>query len=851
MRRFLSLILLMFMTLTTLVVVGAYLAFQYYNYDLPDYHQLASYEPPVVTRLYASDGKLFGEYATEKRAFMPINSMPKRIIKTFLAAEDKNFYSHNGIDIFGILRAAVTNLARVGAGKRLVGASTITQQVAKNFLLSNEVSFARKIKEAILAYRIEQALSKDRILELYLNEIYLGRGCYGVAAAALNYFNKSLEELTIEEAAYLAALPKAPSMYDPRKSPERAKGRRDYIINRMVEEGVISAQDGEEAKKIELNLIDSRVAQTVVGGEFFSEEVRRHLLSTFGADALYKGGLVVKTSLDPKLQALADESLRLGLIEYDERHGWKKPIARLTLQEKQDWLKPLQDIVRPAGLGTWELAVVLNLTPKAAEIGLKDGKVSLIPLEHLKWARKWLSDNSIGKEITKPSDVLQVGDVIAVEYLPQEKVYRLRQIPEVSGAVVAMDPHTGRVLAMSGGYSYEMSEFNRATQAIRQPGSAFKPFVYLSAFEKGYTPATIINDTFFSIDMGHGLGVYEPKNIDSKFLGPITLRMAMEKSRNLVSIRIAHELVGMSRIADVAARFGVTENMPKQLAMALGAGETTVIKLTTAYAMMANGGKKITPSLIDQVQDRQGKIVFRNDMRPCEQCKDQFWKNQNFPELPDTRVQVSDPASVYQIVSLLEGVVERGTARRAKVIGKPLAGKTGTTNDSKDTWFVGFTPDLVVGVFVGFDNPRDMGKKEVGGRVALPIFIRFMSTALKNTPAIPFRIPAGLKMVRVNAATGQPVSASHPQAILEAFKPGTEPGAINPSPGPEPERVAEERETAKFPFSEDSLTSPLSRESSHLSNGVPAVTNPTPKPIDVVPSPKAESVPENGMGDVY
>ena len=762
-----------------LAVLGgglAGLAFWHFNRDLPDYQQLADYEPPIVTRVHAGDGRLLAEYASERRVFVPISAIPPRVVDAFLAAEDKNFYSHYGIDLPSILRAALTNFEHFGSNRRPVGASTITQQVAKNFLLTSEVSLARKIKEALLALRIEQALSKERILELYLNEIYLGGGAYGVAAAAINYFNKSLDELTVEEAAFLGALPKAPNNYNPQRFPEAAKARRDWVITRMREDGYITAD--QEAAALATPIVTRRREETeLVAAPYFAEEVRRELLQRYGDKALYQAGLSVRTSLDPTLQATAERSLRNGLIAYDRRHGWRGPLAHLGVTA-QDWPDKLASVASPPGAGDWRLAIVLADDGEGAAIGLAGGDRGRLPFAELRWARPELPDQHVGALPKSAADVVKPGDVVLVEKLSADEkqpLYGLRQIPEVSGAIVSMDPHTGRVLAMAGGYSYEMSQFNRATQAKRQPGSAFKPFVYLTALENGFTPSTLILDAPFVADQGPGLPKWKPTNYNTtSFSGPTPLRVGVEKSKNLMTARLG-AVVGLEKVAQTVETFGILDHMPLQYAMLLGAGETTPLRLATAYAMLVNGGKRVTPSFIDRVQDRDGKTIARADTRDCSGCSGIEWHGQAPPQLPDTRETVVDAASAYQIVSILQGVVERGTGRVVASVGKPLAGKTGTTNNYQDNWFMGFSPDLVAGVYVGFDTPRTLGEREEGAHNAAPIFRDFMAAALKDKPATAFRIPPGIRLVRVNAETGQLARPGDRTVIYEAFKPGTEP----------------------------------------------------------------------------
>ena len=764
---------------------GVLFVFYKYGQGLPDYRQLADYEPPVMTRVHAGDGRLLAEFAMEKRVFIPIKAMPKQLINAFLAAEDKNFYTHPGVDFMGIGRAVLTNLKNIGSSRRLVGASTITQQVAKNFLLTNEVSWTRKIKEAILAFRIERAIPKDRILELYLNEIYLGFGSYGAGAAALNYFNKSLNELQIHEVAYLAALPKAPNNYNPIKKPKAAHDRRNWVIGRMLEEDLISLVEAEKAKKEPLKIF-KRGATEYVKADFFAEEVRRELMARYGEEQLYKGGLSVRTTIAPRLQKVADWALRKGLTAYDRRHGWRGAFHRMSdsvpLEGPADWRRALAGLERPKGLYDWSLAVVLGTDKQAAHIGVEDGTKGRILLPELRWARPWLKGQKRGAKVRHPHDVLQRGEVIAVERVEKDSegttyptdAFGLRQIPKINGAIVAMDPHTGRVLAMSGGYSFERNQFNRVTQARRQPGSAFKPFVYLAAMDAGYTPSTLILDAPFVIDQGPGLPKWRPANYTQKFYGPSTMRLGIEKSRNLMTVRLA-QTIGMDRIVDYAKRFGIINNLQQTLAMSLGAGETTLMRLTTAYAMLVNGGKRIAPTLLDRIQDRHGRTVFSHDRRACKGCRQKAWSGELPPRVPDTRKQVTDAGSAYQVVAMLKGVVDRGTGRRIAKVGKPLAGKTGTTNQERDTWFIGFSPDLAVGVFVGFDTPIPLGRRETGSSVAAPVFRDFMGKALEGKPAIPFRIPPNIRLVRVNARTGQLAQIGERNVILEAFKPGSVP----------------------------------------------------------------------------
>lgn len=751
-----------------------------YSNDLPDYQTLESYKPDITTRVLASDGRLMAEYATEKRIYVPITAIPDPVKKAFLSAEDKSFYSHSGVDFVALARAMLQNVQSIGSDSRPKGASTITQQVAKNFLLTPEPTLDRKIKEAILAFRIEQAFSKDHILELYLNEIYLGQGSYGVAAAALNYFNKGLDELTLAETAYLAALPKAPNNYNSVRFPVAAKARRDWVIGRMLEDDYVTPQQAEDAKAEPITLRKPDETQRVRYGGFFSEEVRRILQSQYGDDALYKGGLYVRTTMDPKLQEIGTRALQNGLIEYDRRHGWRGPVAELPVVN-ETWKDLLIAVPKPKGMPErWRMAVVLRVDPTEAKLGFEDGFGGQVPLAELTWARPVDKRGQMGATPKKPADILGVGDVILVELKEKnsagktypEGTYALRQIPEVEGALVAMDPHTGRVLAMVGGFSPERSEFNRVTQAKRQPGSAFKPFVYLAALDNGYTPATVILDAPFVYSPGPGQPLWRPKNYGGEYFGPTTLRIGVEKSRNLMTVRLANA-VGMETIAQVAEKFGIVERMPTVLSASLGAVETKVIDLTTAYAMLVNGGRRIHPTYIDRIQDRTGKTVFRSDNRPCSDCGGS--DTAHIPTVTDDREIMTDPLSAYQMVSILQGVVQRGTGARVSAVGKTVAGKTGTSNDSLDTWFVGFSPDLVVGVFVGFDTPKTLGAREAGSTTAAPIFTAFMKEALADKPDIPFRVPPGINFVRIDRLSGHRAGPGDANAFLEAFKPGTEP----------------------------------------------------------------------------
>lgn len=753
-------------------VIGLCLAMLLYKgliNDLPAVTQLQNYNPPVVSRVHAGDGRLMAEFAAERRVFVPIERMPQRVIDAFLSAEDKNFYTHPGVDFAGIIRAVINNF-KTGS---MQGASTITQQVAKNFLIGNERSYIRKVREAELSFRIEAAYTKDEILELYLNEIFLGMRAYGVASAALAYFNKTLDELTIAEAAYLAALPKAPNDYHPIRDKERAIGRRNWVIDRMFENAKISTAEREAAKAEPIEMRPRSQDEFYRGGDYFTEEVRRELVARYTEKGVLEGGLLVRATLDPRLQDMATRALRNGLISYDRRHGWRGPIARVTRGE--DLRTTLAATAMPPGGEMWQLAGVTDVGANSASIILADNIRASIALEELKWARTWRPRQSLGPAVTKASDVLSVGDIILVEKLEGENKYGLRQVPAVQGGLVAMDANTGRVLAMVGGFSPRMSDFNRATQAQRQPGSSFKPFVYLAALESGFTPSSLVLDAPISLPQGPGLPMWTPGNYSHDYLGPTTLRVGMEKSRNVMTVRLA-QAVGIDRVGNIAEAFGVMNRMQRNLSMSLGAGETTVMRMVTAYAEMVNGARRITPTMIDSIQDKDGRIIYRHDTRPCANCTNIMWRqNLPVPAVPDTRPQIIDPRSAYQMVHILEGVIERGTGTRVRGLPWPLAGKTGTTNDGRDAWFVGMSSDMAVGLYLGFDQPAPLGDHETGGVAAAPVFREFMSNALEGTPPVPFRVPPGLRLVRVEAATGRLAQPGDAKAIWEAFKPGTEP----------------------------------------------------------------------------
>ncbi len=784
----------MFAAGVALFMVGAaavgYLLWQASN-DLPSYERLAEYEPPVMTRIHAQDGSLIKEYARERRIFVPINTVPRLVINAFISAEDKRFYEHGGLDFIGIVRASVKYIEVKLTGRGGVqGASTITQQVAKNMLLSSERTFDRKLREAILSIRIERAFSKDKIIELYLNEIFLGVNAYGVAAAGLTYFSKELKDLTLEEVAYLAALPKGPNNYHPIRRQQQATDRRNWILGEMTANGFVTKEQADAAKAKPLAVNIRSFGAHVYASEFFAEDVRRTLLSQYGEEKLYGGGLSVRTTLDPKMQAYAYKALHQGLVEFDRVRGWRGAVQKIDVSG--DWGIRLSQIDVATDIAPWRLGVVLEVTRTNILVGLrpvgqqnqqpqKDREAVRVAYEEMRWAGKFTAtDRDKGPTPQQPSQVVSVGDVIWVS--PKEPdnpagAWMLVQVPEVGGGLLAMDPHTGRILAVAGGFSFEISQFDRALQAKRQPGSSYKPLVYATALDNGYKPTSIVLDEPVNIESKPGEEWKVSNYGGGQGSGPSTLRTGIEKSRNLMTARLGQDL-GMPVIVEYSKRFGAYEDLAPLPAMVLGAGETTVVRMVTAYAALANGGKQIRATLVDRIQDRWGRTVWRHDQRRCEQCKSERWANQAEPDIPDDRRQIVDPHTAYQMTSMMEGVVNRGTATiiRSKYLpNTPLAGKTGTTNESKDVWFVGYAPDLVVGVYIGYDNPKPMGKSATGGQVAAPIFGNFMKMALADKKPVPFRTPPGIKQVWVNKTTGLRASRGEGDAITEYFKPGEEP----------------------------------------------------------------------------
>ena len=735
-------------------IVFVFSTLWYFSSNLPDYKILSSYKPPVSSRVHSGEGQLIAEYALQKRLFIPYDSIPVKVIYSFLSAEDKNFFSHPGVDAKSITRAIIKNTKNFFSEKRLEGASTITQQVAKNFLLTNEVSLKRKIKEAILAFRIERAYSKERIMELYLNQIYLGEGTYGVAAASLEYFDKAVSELNYEEAALLAALPRAPSTYNPYKSVEKAKVRRNTVLKNLYYNSYINKTEYEELIKKDIKT-KKRKIKLLEEANFYTEEVRRIVSDIYGYDNLYKGGLSIRTPLISNYQIEALKALREGLEEYDRRHGWRGPITNLN---SLDWTKKIDEFIPDKSLN-WTLAKVIEVNKLNVKIEIQDKKIGFVDFKNASWTRK----NSF-------EDFLKLNDIIYVKKIKKNK-WNLKQLPKINGAIVVMDPYTGRVLAMAGGFSFKLSEFNRATQAKRQPGSAFKPFVYAAALENGFTPSTLILDAPFVMDQGEGLKTWKPENYGKKFYGPSTLRTGIEKSRNLMTVRVAQK-VGFEQISKITNNFGIYNDVPELLSVSLGAAETTLIKLTNAYCSFVNGGKKVTPIFIDRIQNRRGKTIFNSDERKCVGCEEISYLKDEIPSIQDNRKQIISPETAYQITSMLEGVIKRGTGRKLRNLNLPLAGKTGTTNKNMDAWFVGFTSKLVVGVYVGFDEPKTLGKYETGAKAALPIFKRFVQNVVKKKEALPFKVPKNINLVIVDAETGLTPNDNTKKMIYESFKTG-------------------------------------------------------------------------------
>ena len=733
-------------------LIGIFSILWIYSNKLPDYKFLKNYKPPVSSKLYSGNGVLVSDFSSEKRIFVPFEAIPNVVINSFLSAEDKNFFYHPGVDAKGIVRAIKNNIKNALKSKRLEGASTITQQVAKNFLLSNEVSFDRKIKEAILAFRIERALSKERILELYLNQIYLGEGSYGIASASLRYFDKSISELNYSEAALLAALPKAPSRYNPYKNIKLAKYRRDLVLKNLYENQYIDQNLLNELINADIKL-SKRQRIYLEDSRYYVEDVRKNVIDTYGFDKVYKQGFNIKTPIDLNLQTMASAALRKGLEQYDRRRGWRGSLKNIKITKS--WNKNLDKFKLEKSLG-WEIAIIKKINKFEANIETENNIKGKIKFENLNWTRK-----NIG-------ELFKVGDLVYVKNINQED-YELKQLPAVNGGIVVMDPFTGRVLAMAGGFSFNKSEYNRVTQAKRQPGSAFKPFIYALALENNFTPSTLVLDAPIVLEQGSDLKMWKPENYGKKFYGPSTLRTGVEKSRNLMTVRIAQE-IGLNKITNFSKKLKIYEKPEELMSISLGSAETTLLKMTSAYSSFVNGGKLVEPIFIDRIQDSEGKTIFKNQLRFCKDCDLISYTSENLPQIKNNYKQIFSPQTAYQMTSILEGVVQRGTGKKLKDLNLQLAGKTGTTNKNTDAWFIGFTSNLVIGVYVGFDNPRTLGKFETGSKTALPIFKEFVKNSVNNHEARPFKVAKGIKMMVVDASTGKKAESNSKSTIIESFK---------------------------------------------------------------------------------
>jgi penicillin-binding protein 1A len=754
MSKILKRIIILMSSTMLLVCISILAVLWAFSNNLPDYKFLKNYKPPVSSKVYSGEGKLVIDFSSEKRIFVPYNAIPKKIIYAFLSAEDKNFFSHPGVDAKGILRAVINNISNFLSSKRLEGASTITQQVAKNFLLTNEVSINRKLKEAILAFRIERALSKERILELYLNQIYLGEGTYGVASASLEYFDKSINELNFNEAAMLAALPKAPSRYNPYKNISLAKFRRNLVLSNLLNNNYISLEEHKKFTSSDI-ILKKRKKILLEDTRFYVEDVRKYIVDKFGFDKVYKQGFNIKTPLNLNLQNIATKSLREGLINYDKRKGWRGSL--INKKNIKNWNKdPEVQTFKLEKSINWKIARVEEINKFLVKIQTEENLSGVINYENISWTKKEF------KELFK------VGDLIYVENL-DNNVYELRQLPKVNGGIVVMDPFTGRVLALSGGFSFRKSEFNRASQAKRQPGSAFKPFIYALALENNYSPSTLVLDAPLVLKQGADLKMWKPENYGKKFYGPSTLRTGLEKSRNLMTVRIAQDL-GLKKIVNFSKKLGIYENPEELLSISLGSAETTLVKLTSAYCSFVNGGKLIKPIMIDRIQDSEGVTIFNNETRLCKQCNQISFLSNDLPEISDNFEQIFSPQTAYQITSILEGVIQRGTGRKLKDLNLDLAGKTGTTNKNTDTWFVGFTSKLVIGVYVGLDDPKTLGRYETGAKTAMPIFKEFVKKSIKKKDAKPFKVADDLVMLVVDPITGKKANFRSKKTIIEAFK---------------------------------------------------------------------------------
>ncbi len=745
-----SIILLSLLLFLSILILGTLWSF---SNNIPDYKFLKNYKPPVSSKMYSGNGDLVSDFSKEKRIFIPFSVIPKNVINAFLSAEDKNFFSHPGVDAKGVVRATINNIKNVLTSKRLEGASTITQQVAKNFLLTNEVSLNRKIKEAILAFRIERALSKERILELYLNQIYLGSGAYGVAAASLEYFDKSIKELNYSEAALLAALPKAPSRYNPYKNNELAKFRRDLVLKNLYENEFLDKKKYLSYKEQPIKLKKKKKI-FLEDAQYYIEDVRKNIIDLLTYEKVYKQGYNINTPINLKLQKIATDTLRKGLISYDHRKGWRGPIA--NIKYSKEWKKKLSKVTKLEKSINWQIAIVKKVNQFNSIIETENNIEGVIRYKDISWTKKEFSD------------LLKPGDIIYVKNL-SENFFSLQQIPKINGGIVVMDPFTGRVLALSGGFSFKNSEFNRASQALRQPGSAFKPFVYALALENQYTPSSLVLDAPLVLDQGTDLKKWKPENYGKKFYGLSTLRVGLEKSRNLMTVRIAQNL-GVDKVVSFSKELNIYKDPSELLSISLGSAETTLLKLTSAYSTFINGGKLIKPVIIDRIQDSEGNTIINNENRKCADCDKISFTGRDFPVISDNYKQVLSPQTAYQVTSILEGVVQRGTGKKLKKLGLKIAGKTGTTNDNTDAWFIGFTSNLVIGVYVGMDNPAPLGKFETGSKAALPIFADFIKSAVTKADARPFKVPSDMTLMVVDPSTGEKAKFTSKNTIIEAYK---------------------------------------------------------------------------------
>ena len=746
-------IFILFLSVSLITIISIFVILWTFSNNIPDYKFLKNYKPPVSSKVYSGNGELVADFSKEKRIFIPFSAIPKKVINAFLSAEDKNFFSHPGVDAKGVMRAIFNNIKNIMTSKRLEGASTITQQVAKNFLLTNEVSINRKIKEAILAFRIERALNKERILELYLNQIYLGSGAYGVAAASLEYFDKSIKELDYAEAALLAALPKAPSRYNPYQNKDLAKFRRDLVLKNLHQNEFLNYEQYIENKNKEIKL--KKIKKVYLeDAQYYIEDVRKNIIEKLSYDKVYKQGYNINTPINLNLQKIATNSLRDGLIAYDQRKGWRGPLTNLIYDN--EWSQKVNKKYKLEKSIGWELGIIKKVNQFEAEVETLNKSTGTIRYKDITWTKKEFKD------------LLKVGDIIYVKDL-DKSFYSLKQLPKINGGIVVMDPFTGRVLALSGGFSFKSSEFNRASQALRQPGSAFKPFVYALALENKYTPSSLVLDAPLVLDQGIDLKKWKPENYGKKFYGPSTVRVGLEKSRNLMTVRIAQNL-GVDKIAGFSKKLKIYDNPDELLSISLGSAETTLLNLTSAYSSFVNGGKSISPIIIDRIQDSEGNTIINNENRKCKNCDKISFTGKDYPIIEDNYKQVISEQTAYQITSLLEGVIKRGTGKKLKELNLNIAGKTGTTNENTDAWFIGFTSNLVIGVYVGMDNPEPLGKYETGSKAALPIFKEFVKKAIKKSDARPFKVPKEMTLMVIDPLTGEKAKFNSKNTIIEAYK---------------------------------------------------------------------------------